>query len=307
MRRGIIAPVILLACAAILVSCSGSKILPPTMPDVAGPWEFIAASTTNPGYSTGVEVALQEGQLFSGTTGVYNPTGQISAAAQQLAFVGINLEGKNQSIVFGGNCTPATSDAVNTLSGSISGLAGSMNFTFVEAGNTFNVSAILNPNGTSMVGTYTEQSAPAGQSNGVCNNNAGVNDQGTITGTLVSKLSGTYLGKICQPADSSCSSGAIDAATATLSESSGTLTVGMVLTGADNTTFTLTGPVAGNAFSVQGTFGGVAVSYSGYFQNTFDKSDGLYDIPTVYLANVNLNTSPPTPTYAGTLIVPQTP
>jgi hypothetical protein len=41
--------------------------------------------------------------------------------------------------------------------------------------------------------------------------------------------------------------------------------VDLTLTGADNTTVTLTGLVVGNAFSVQGTLNGQAVSYYGYY------------------------------------------
>jgi len=310
MKR-IVAPTLLFALAAILISCSGSKTFPsPAMPSIGGAWEFVAASTTNLGYTTGVEVALQQGQIFNTTEGTYNPTGQISAAGTQLAFVGINGVGPENNpptIVFGGNCTPASSNPGDTLSGSISGLAGSMNFTYIEAGNVFNVSAMLSADGKSILGTYSQQPAQAGQSNGVCNNNAGVTDAGNFTGTLVSKLSGTYYGKMCQPADTSCALGTVDSATVTLSESSGNLNVNMGLTGADNFTLTLSGLVAGNAFSVHGTLGGSTVSYDGYFQNAYDKSDGMYDIPTLYLANVDFSTSPPTPTYAGTLIIPLTP
>jgi hypothetical protein len=278
------------------------------MPNISGAWEFIAASTTSPGYSTGVEVALQEGQVFNNTTGGYDETGQISASSTQLSFVGLNyLNGNTQAtIVFGGNCTAATSDPGNDLNGSISGVGGSMNFTYTENGNVFNVTANLSADGKSMVGTYTEQAPLTGQSNGVCSGSS--QDQGSITGTAVAKLAGTYQGQLCGPLDSSCVGGAQDSATATLSESgSGTLTVNVVLTGADNAAFTLTGPVDGNFFSVQGTFGGQSVAYDGYLTNTYDQLDGLYDIPGLYLANVDYATSPPTPTYAGTLTVPQTP
>ena len=303
----IIAPILLFAFSIILISCSGSKIFSAPMPNISGPWEFIAVSTTSPGSSTGIEVSLQEGQVFNSATGVYDATGQVSASGTQLSFVSLSNPGSSSpnSITFGGNCTPATSDAGDNLSGSISGLAGSMNFTFTENGNLFNVTASLSADGKSMIGAYTEQQPQAGQSNGICSGSS--LDQGSITGKTVSKLSGTYLGKLCQPLDSLCTAGAGDSATATLSESGTGLTVNMVLTGADNASFTLTGPVAGNFFSVQGTFGGQSVSYDGYFQDTFDKTDGLYDISTLYLAQIDFTTSPPTHTYAGTLIVPQTP
>jgi hypothetical protein len=80
-------------------------------------------------------------------------------------------------------------------------------------------------------------------------------DQGTITGTLVPKLSGVYTGKLCQPIDNSCLNNP-DTATATLSQSGNTLTLNLRLTGTDNTPFSLSGPVTGNSFAVQGTFQG---------------------------------------------------
>jgi hypothetical protein len=302
------APVLLVTFAAILTSCSGSgsKIMAPPMPNISGPWEFIATSTITPGYQTGIETALQEGQVFSNTTASYVETGQISASGTQLSFVGLNyLNGSShETIVFAGNCTAASSNPGDALSGSISGLAGAMNFTYTEMGNLFTVTGMLSADGKSMVGTYTEQAAASGETNGVCNSDGTVLDQGTVAGTVVSKISGTFIGKICQPSDSSCSGGAKDNVNASLSESSGTLTFNMVLTGADNATLTLTGPVAANRFTVSGTFEGSSVSYEGYVQYVFDSVDGLYDLPSLYLANVDLTTSPPTPTYAGTLTVP---
>jgi hypothetical protein len=305
----ITAPILLIALAAILTGCSGSsKMSTPPIPNIAGAWEFIATSTTTPGYSTGVEVALQEGQVFNNSTGAYDETGQISAAATQVAFVGLNYPNgtSKQTIVFGGNCTAANPNAGNSVTGSIAGFAGAMTFTYVENGNVFNVTGILGTDGKSMTGTYTEQAPAQAGENGICNGTSAILDQGSITGTLVSKLSGTFQGKMCEPLDVTCAAGVSDSAAATLSESGITLTANVLLTGADNAAVTLTGPVAGNFLSVQGTFEGVSISYDGYFQNTFDKADGLYDIPTLYLANVDLTTSPPTATYAGTLVVPQT-
>jgi len=248
---------------------------------------------------------MQEGQVFDTKAGGYDATGQISASGTQLSFVGLNyLNGSSiESIVFGGNCTTATSDADDVLAGTISGFAGSVNFTYTEYGNTFNVTAILSADGKSIIGTYAEQVAQTGQ-NGSCNGAGTILDQGSVTGTLVSKLSGTYVGKFCEPLDVTCLNGPLDTATATLSENGSTLTANIVLTGVDNTVVTLTGPVAGNFLSIQGTFGGQSVAYDGYFQNAFDSTDGLYDIPTLYLDNVNLTATPPTQVYAGTLVVP---
>jgi|HubBroStandDraft_1064217.scaffolds.fasta_scaffold00014_61 hypothetical protein len=304
-RSFLIFPLVALAVA--LISCSGRSSIPAApMPNIAGSWEFIAASTTNPGYSTGIEVALKEGQIF--VDGNYAETGQISASGQEISFVGFTagaLPTSPPNIVFGGNCTPATNNPGSDLTGSISGVGGTMNFTYTENGNVFDVTAILDASGSSLdSGTYTELAAPAGQSNGTCNDNATVLDTGTITGKTTSKLSGTYTGQICQPLDPSCINGAEDTATATLSQSGTTLTVNLLLTGADNTSFTVTGPVTGNSFLALGTFQGTAVAYYGYYELTYDSIDNAYDIQTLYLANA---TNSAQPTYTGTLTVPLTP
>jgi hypothetical protein len=299
----------LVALAIALVSCSGGSAIPAQpIPGVSGSWEFIAASTTTPGYSTGIEVALKEGMVF--VNGNYAEDGQISSSGQQISFVGFTAgTGFNSppNIFFGGNCAAATTDPGNGLSGSISGVGGSMNFTYTENGNVFNVTAILDASGTSLdSGTYTEQAAPAGQANGACNgSSSGVIDQGTITGKIVSKLSGTYTGQVCQPLDTACIDPQ-DAATATLSQSGTTLTVNLLLTGADNTSFTLTGPVTGNAFFVQGTFEGQAVSYNGYYELTYDSLSNADDIQSLYIENAAC--SAPNPQSCGNLLtVPQTP
>jgi hypothetical protein len=279
MRR-IVISVVSLTLAAFFVSCSGgSKIAPAPMPNIAGQWEIMLASSVQPGSSTGLEVAMQEGTMLDTSgAGSYVYTGQISAASSQINFVGLTLGAHPTSaphVSFGGNCAPAADDAGNSLTGAISGLGGSMNFSFTENGNVFNVNAVLDASGTSIdSGTYTSQSG------NVCV------DSGTVTsGKIVSKLSGTYTGKLCEPLDSSCESGAEDNATVTLSQSGTTLTFSMVLTGADNTSFTLSGPVTGNEFSVSGTFEGSTVAYEGYYELTYDSSDSMYDTQTLYLVN----------------------
>jgi hypothetical protein len=318
MRRMVVSA-LLLALAATFTGCSSSKMpAVAPMPNIAGPWEFIASSTSSPGFSTGIEAALQEAQIFSMQTGTFVPTGQFSAGGAQVNFLALNglKNGVPSTIGFSGNCTAATIDPTtgvtsgNSLTGSISGLAGSMNFTYVESGNVFMVTGDLSADGKSMTGTYTEQAAQTGNTNGICNNatdpttSLPILDQGNITGTVVSKLSGTYTGKICEPLDSSCTAGAKDTATATLSEnSSSTLNVSVVLTGVDNASITLQGPVTGNFISVQGTFNGETVVYDGYAENIPSSN---FIVPTLYLANVDINSSQPTATYAGTLIVPQT-
>ncbi len=299
------------ALAIALISCSGKSSIPPgPLPNVSGSWEFIAASSAAAGYSTGIEVILSQGQVF--VNGNYAQNGQISASGSQINFVGFTPgAGRNSppNIVFGGNCAPATNNSGNSLSGNISGVGGSMNFTYSENGNVFNVTAVLDASGTSIdSGTYTELAAEAGESNGACNPSGSgsdiVLDMGTITGKIVPKLSGTYTGQICQPLDTSCTN-AQDAATATLSQSGSTLTVNLLLTGADNASFTLSGPVTANAFSAQGTFQGISVTYYGYYELTYDSLTNVNDIPTLYL--VNATNSSMQPAYAGTLTVPQTP
>lgn len=289
-----------------MVSCSGkSSIGDPTMPNISGSWEFIAASSTNPGYSTGIEVALQEGKVFA--DGGYQENGQLSAGGPQINFIGFTPGAGLKSppnIIFGGDCAPASTNPGNGLVGSISGLGGTLNFTYTENGNVFNVTAILDASSQSIDGgTYTEQAAQAGQSNGVCNGNTDptVIDTGTITGKIVPKLSGTYTGQMCQPLDTSCTNPQ-DTATATLSGGA-TLTLNLLLSGPDNASLTLTGPVTGNAFFVQGTYQGQSVAYDGYYELTYDSADNLIDIPTLYLVNATNSTQP---TYAGTLTVPQT-
>jgi hypothetical protein len=296
----------LVALAIVLLSCSGRSSIPPSpMPNISGSWEFIAASSTTPGYSTGIEAALKEGQVF--VNGAYAENGQISASGQQISFVGFIAGARPTSgptVVFGGNCSPATDITGNSLTGNISGVGGSMDFTYMENGNIFNVTAIVDASGQSVdSGTYTELAAQAGQTNGACNGSSTVLDAGTITGKIVSKLSGTYTGQVCQPLAGSCNN-AEDTATATLSQSGTTLTVNLLLSGADNTSFSLQGPVTGNAFSVLGTFQGQTLTYYGYYELTYDSIDNAYDIQTLYLVNA---TNPAQPSYAGTLTVPQTP
>lgn len=251
------------------------------MPNVSGAWEFLLAPSVDPQAQTGLEVALQEGQVLdtsaNGGAGAYIYTGQISASGAQVSFVTLTPGSTLTSppnVAFGPNCPPATVNNGDSLSGSISGLGGSMNFTFTENGNVFTVNAVLDATGQSIdSGTYTAQSG------------SGCNDSGTIvSGKLVSKLSGTYTGKLCQPLDSSCA-GTPDSASVTLSQSKTTLTASMVLSGTDNASITLTGAVAGNTFSVSGTFQGTTVTYYGYYELTYDKTSNAYDTQTIYLAN----------------------
>lgn len=285
-----------LSAALSLLAACGSKSAtgdPQPLPNIAGSWEMIAVPATYNGKTTGIELALKEGQtLITTGMGGYAPNGQVSASGTQIAFMGINVSGVNTySFLFGGNCPLAGPDTSgNNLVGIVTA-DGAFNFTYNENGNDFTVNAMVSADGQSLMGTYTSQAG----------SNCADGDSGTITGLVVPKLSGTYLGNLCSPTDDSCS-GSKDSANATLSQKGTTLNVSLVLSGTDNTTLTLSGPVAGNFFSIQGTFQGQAISYYGYYQETFDPSDGLNDIQTIYLAN----TASPSE-LAGQLTVPLQP
>ncbi len=227
-----------------LPSCSGSKVSgEQVIPSIAGSWEFLATSSTN-GTETGIEVALNEGQTLVGE--VEEPNGSVSASSSQIAFVTINPT-SGIVISFGGSC-PATQSPSNSLSGNITALGGPFNFSYIENGNVFNVTATLSGDGQSILnGSYASTDC---------------SDVGSISGNVVPKLSGIYTGRMTLPGPS------VDTATATVNESSGTLAANFALTGADNTSLTMSGPVTGNAFLIQGTFQGQVVTYYGYYEAT---------------------------------------
>jgi len=266
------------------VSCGGSSSSIPTQPtpNVAGAWEFIAVS--NSGSVTGIEAALTEGKVL--VDGLQQPDGQISATSSQISFV--SLDPTTLAITgFGGVCQPIT--GVNGLSGSASTADGPIQFSFTENGNAFNVTATLSGDGKSVLnGTYTAD-VP---------NSCDADNGGTITGLAVSKVSGTFKGQMC-PLSTSCSSSQdfSDSVIASASEnSSNLLTLNLTLSGTDNTTLTLSGPVLGRAFVLQGTVQGDLVMYNGYYET-------VNNVPSIYLAEA---TNPATPHYVGTLAL-QTP
>ncbi len=271
--------------SVLLVSCgSGSpaSISSQPIPNIAGAWEFIALS--NSGTVTGIEVALTEGSML--VNGVQQPDGAISASSDQIAFVNIDPN-TSHATGFGGNCLPATT-ASGVGPGTLTALNAPISFAFTENGSVFNVTGTLSGDGKSILsGTYSAQSG-----------NSCADSGGTITGTAVPRLAGIYTGSICPPSSSSsCTSSSdfTDSATATLSEnSSSVLTLTFVLTGQDNTSFTLSGPVTGNAFSIQGTFGGQTLTYYGY-------SEAVSNAGALYLENVTNSTQP---NYVGTLSIP---
>jgi len=213
---------------------------------------------------------------------VEQPDGQIAADSAQITFVSLN-PANSEITGFGGSCLPVTT--ANTFGpGTVTALGAPISFSFTENGNVFNVTATISGDGTSILnGTYTPQTG-----------NTCTDPGGTITGTLLSKLSGTYTGTMC-PLASTCQSSSEFTDTvvsATVSESSSNvLTLGLVLSGTDNTNFTLTGPVTGNAFSATGTFQGQTLTYYGYYEQ-------LSSVPTLYLVN---GTNPAQPFHVGTL------
>ena len=280
MKR-IVSVVVLMAVSVILLSCSNAKLTAPPLANISGAWEFLAVSNTNSTSVSGIEVALKEGQVL--VNGVSQPDGQISASGSaQIVFITLDPSTSNIT-AFGGSCVPNGTNPSNDLSGSVSSLGGSVSFSYHEAGNLFTVNAELSGDGQSMIGTFTAQSG------------SNCNDSGTITGTVVPKLSGTYSGQLILPG------GTTDTATATLSQnSSGVISVNLVLSGTDNTTVTLTGPVTAHAFAVQGTFKGQNVLYCGYYELILDTTTQT-SIPSLYFVNT---TNPSLPVYAGTLSQP---
>jgi hypothetical protein len=280
MKRAISATV-LLGLSAVLMSCSGSKSMTgnAATPSVAGTWEFLAVSN-NGGGTTGIEVALQEGTVL--VDGMNEPSGNVSATGvNQITFVCINSS-TGDIISFGGNCVgpsgTCSSLGADSLIGTADSIGGPFNFTYTENGNAFTVTGMLGSDGQSLVsGTYAEQTT------------SGCTDSGSVTGLLVPKLTGTFTGQMTLP------DGTADTVTATLSESSGVLTVGIVGSAPEATNFNLTGPVTGNAFALQGQFNGQPVTYNGYYEVT-------HNLPSVYFVN---STNTANPAYAGTLTLQQ--
>jgi hypothetical protein len=276
-----ISAIFLLGLSVVLVSCSDGKSMTgnPAIPSVAGTWEFLAVSN-NGGATTGIEVALQEGTVL--VDGMSEPSGNVSATGvNQITFVCIDTT-TGDLISFGGNCVgpsgTCSAAGVNSLSGTASAIGGPFIFTYNENGNAFTVTGMLGSDGQSLVtGTYAEQTG------------SGCKDSGSVTGLLVPKLTGTYTGQMTLP------DGTADSVTATLSESSGSLTVAIVGTGAEATNFNLSGAVTGNAFALQGQFNGQPVTYNGYYEVT-------HNLPSVYFVN---STNSANPAYAGTLTLQQ--
>jgi len=280
-----VASLVLLIAIAAMLSCAGhsSSIGTPPMATIAGAWEFIATSQTgsNTGVVTGIEVAMSEGQVL--VNGLSQPNGQISANSNQISFLSLAPSTLNIS-QFGGPCqsTPGS----NGLNGSITAPDAPMQFNFTENGNVFTVSGTLGGDGKTLLNaTYTAQAG----------NPCMADSGGTITGNMVARITGTFLGKICALDDAASPCQPVDTASAAAAEnSSNNLTLTLTLTGTDNTTVTLTGPVTGNAFNLYGTVQGQIVTYQGYYEV-------INSVPSIYLVNA---TNAAAPNYVGTLAVP---
>jgi hypothetical protein len=277
----------LLISLAITVSCAGNSksITTPPTPNIAGPWEFVAISQTSAGIGvvTGIEVALSEGQVLE--NGLNLPDGNIAANSNQISFVSLAPNSLNIT-EFGGPCQSTPGDS--NLTGSVTS-SSAVQFTFTENGNIFKVTGTLSGDGKSLNGTYSPDTS-SGTIN-ACTADSG----GTITGNMVGRITGNFSGQICALGESSSSCQPNDTATATASESSSNiLTLNLTLTGVDNAALTLTGPVTGNSFVLQGTVQGQIVTYYGYYET-------VNNVPSIYLADA---TNPASPNYVGTLTIP---
>lgn len=285
------AALVLCLCASVL-SCGGkAPTIAQLIPNEAGPWEFIAISNDN-GLVTGIEVAMKEGQVL--VNGMPQANGQLTASSSQIAFVSLASVSQNFNATgFGGPCTATTTVSNSLGPGTVTAFGSPMTFTFTENGTVFNVTGTLSGDGQSFLnGTYT-------QSGTACPDSGGI-----ISGVIVPKVSGMYSGQICQPSSTSCTNFP-DTVTATASESSsGTLTLTLDFTAGPDAgaTFTLQGPVTGNAFFVQGTFQGQLLTYYGYYEQVAKSGT---NVGSLYLVNATNNAAQPT--YVGTLPFLQTP
>jgi hypothetical protein len=203
---------------------------------ISGPWAITAQSQEQLGNSTLIESNIQQATETGATDSeTINATG-----VDQLVLFGQHPSG---GLFFGGLCPGATAEG---LTGTLSS-TGALALTLTEGAATYTLTGTVNSSGNSLSGTYLFV-------NGICP------DSGTFTGVQVSALAGSYAGDLI------FTNGNHDHATATLTEGvPSSFTVALTLTGDDNTTVTLTGFVVGNAFSVQGTLNGQAVSYYGYY------------------------------------------
>lgn len=258
----------------VFVSCAGRSSIPPAiLPNIAGAWEFQVTSNSNTATYTGIETALKEGQTI--VDGQPQPNGQVSATGPTQINI-VTIDPTNLTVLFGGSC-PITGSGTYDFTGSISELGGPFNFTYTENGNLFNVTGSISSDGKSYLGTYTSSS------------DACV-DSGSIVGTAVAKISGVYVGEFVLP-DTTYS------VTTTLSEnSSNVLSASIIATSPSALNLTLSGPVTGNSFTLQGTYQGQTVTYAGYYG--LQVPNGSSTVTGIYFQNM---TNSSQPVYAGTL------
>jgi hypothetical protein len=215
----------------LLVGCGGRGPMAgpaaASIAQISGPWEFVAHSFQQTGYSTLIETNLQE------SGGTLNANG-----ASQIVLVGVHPTG---GLYFGGLCP---GNGVDALTGSIS-KANVVSLTLTEGSTAYTFTGSLTGTTTAISGTYA-------YSSGDCE------DNGTFTAQKANALTGTYSGTLILPSGT-------DAATVTLTETPLSFSVSIALTGANNETDTLTGEVVANVFLVQGTVAGESVSYYGYY------------------------------------------
>jgi hypothetical protein len=238
----------------LLAGCGGSSSPPATpgtpVTQIAGPWEITATSQQQVGFSTSIEANLQQ---TAGTTSGSSAT-IAATGANQLVLIGHHPSG---GLFFGGLCPGATAE---NLTGTLS-TTNALALTLTEGGAIYTLTGTANSDGKSMSGTYAFSS-------GSCA------DTGTFTGVQVAALAGTYTGTL------NFTNGHEDIASAVLTEGvPSSFTVDLTLTGADNSTVTLTGFVVGNVFSVQGTLDGDPVSFYGYYAFA-QKAIYLVDAPS---------------------------
>jgi hypothetical protein len=237
MKRLRLMPLLLLS--LIMIACGGggsSSNQTPGIPNIQGKYESVAQSTTYPGEALLIEATVTE-----------DGSGNIQSSGSHIVLGGAGwpFSPNSSNIWLGGNCQGYENGA--SLFGTVSANH-STTLTLNENGNLFNTTRTISNN--QITGTYQSL------------NGSTCSDSGAFVSTkILNRLSGNF---------STQSNGgffhSFSAVTALLSEdfAHNMTVIGM----ADGTPYTLTGVVAGNAFSANGNMGGQAVHYLGLFQPT---------------------------------------
>jgi hypothetical protein len=229
----------LLMSSLIMIGCGGggsSSNQAPGIPSIQGKYETVAQSTTYPGKALLIEATVME-----------DGSGNIQSSGSHILLGGAGwpFNPDSGNIWLGGNCQGYENGA--SLSGTVNA-NNSVTLTLNENGNLFNTTGTISNN--QITGTYQSP------------NGSTCSDNGAFASTkLLVRLSGSF---------STQSNGgffhSFSGVTASLSEDSAhnMTVIGM----ADGTPYTLTGVVAGNAFSANGDMAGQSVHYLGLFQPT---------------------------------------